>query len=119
MALYLGIQPTQVVHSRCGGGVAAVVPWFALQFLEPPTVGAPTSPKGIAVPAATYPAQPRRAVLVTDWQATKGRIPEALRGVGQGCRSARPRGLRGGVALHRTAERRQHAQTRCGTVETH
>ena len=75
MARYLGIQPTRVVHIRCGGGVAAAAPWFALQFLEPPTVGAPTSPKGIAVPAATYPAQPRRAVLVTDPQATMGEYP--------------------------------------------
>jgi len=33
MARYLGIQPTQVVHSHCGGGVAAAVPWFALQFM--------------------------------------------------------------------------------------
>ena len=33
MARYLGIQPTQVVHSHCGGGVAASVPWFALQFM--------------------------------------------------------------------------------------
>lgn len=30
---YLGIQPAQVVLSHCGGGVAASVPWFALQFL--------------------------------------------------------------------------------------
>ena len=30
---YLGIKPEQVVHSHCGGGVAAAVPWFALQFL--------------------------------------------------------------------------------------
>ena len=30
---YLGIQPEQVVHSHCGGGVAASVPWFALQFM--------------------------------------------------------------------------------------
>lgn len=33
MAAYLGIRPEQVVHSHCGGGVAASVPWFALQFL--------------------------------------------------------------------------------------
>ena len=32
-ARYLGIQPGQVVLSHCGGGVAASVPWFALQFL--------------------------------------------------------------------------------------
>lgn len=30
---YLGIKPGQVVHSHCGGGVAASVPWFALQFM--------------------------------------------------------------------------------------
>jgi 3-mercaptopyruvate sulfurtransferase SseA len=30
---YHGIRPDQVVHSHCGGGVAASVPWFALQFL--------------------------------------------------------------------------------------
>ena len=30
---YLGIKPEQVVHSHCGGGVAASVPWFALQFM--------------------------------------------------------------------------------------
>jgi thiosulfate/3-mercaptopyruvate sulfurtransferase len=36
---YLGIKPEQVVHSHCGGGVAASVPWFALQFMvEHPTV---------------------------------------------------------------------------------
>lgn len=33
MARYMGIKPGQVVHSHCGGGVAASVPWFALQFL--------------------------------------------------------------------------------------
>ena len=33
MLRYLGIQPDQVVHSHCGGGVAASVPWFALQFM--------------------------------------------------------------------------------------
>jgi len=30
---YQGIRPDQVVHRHCGGGVAASVPWFALQFL--------------------------------------------------------------------------------------
>lgn len=30
---YLGIRPGQAVLSHCGGGVAASVPWFALQFL--------------------------------------------------------------------------------------
>ena len=36
---YLGIGPEQVVHSHCGGGVAASVPWFALQFMvEQPKV---------------------------------------------------------------------------------
>jgi 3-mercaptopyruvate sulfurtransferase SseA len=30
---YAGIRPEQVVHSHCGGGVAASVPWFALQFM--------------------------------------------------------------------------------------
>lgn len=33
MATYLGIQPGQTVHSHCGGGGAASVPWFALQFI--------------------------------------------------------------------------------------
>ena len=33
MVRYVGIQPEQVVHSHCGGGVAASVPWFALQFM--------------------------------------------------------------------------------------
>lgn len=33
MLRYLGIKPEQVVHSHCGGGVAASVPWFALQFM--------------------------------------------------------------------------------------
>jgi thiosulfate/3-mercaptopyruvate sulfurtransferase len=33
MLAYQGIAPDQVVHSHCGGGVAASVPWFALQFL--------------------------------------------------------------------------------------
>ncbi len=33
MARYLGIRPEQQVLSHCGGGVAASVPWFALQFL--------------------------------------------------------------------------------------
>jgi thiosulfate/3-mercaptopyruvate sulfurtransferase len=32
-AAYLGVRPEQVVHSHCGGGVAASVPWFALQFM--------------------------------------------------------------------------------------
>ncbi len=30
---YFGIQPEQTVHSHCGGGVAASVPWFAFKFL--------------------------------------------------------------------------------------
>ena len=92
MARYLGIQPTQVVHSRCGGGVAAVVPWFALQFLAPPTVGAPTSPKGIAVPSTTYAAQPRRAVLVTDWQATRGEYPKLFLASGKAAAARVPNG---------------------------
>jgi 3-mercaptopyruvate sulfurtransferase SseA len=33
MVRYLGIRPEQTVHSHCGGGVAASVPWFALQFM--------------------------------------------------------------------------------------
>lgn len=33
LARYAGIRPEQVVHSYCGGGVAAAVPWFALQFI--------------------------------------------------------------------------------------
>ena len=33
LVAYLGIKPEQVVHSHCGGGVAASVPWFALQFM--------------------------------------------------------------------------------------
>ena len=33
MLRYLGIKPEHVVHSHCGGGVAASVPWFALQFM--------------------------------------------------------------------------------------
>jgi 3-mercaptopyruvate sulfurtransferase SseA len=30
---YAGIRPGQVVHSHCGGGGAAAVPWFALRFI--------------------------------------------------------------------------------------
>jgi thiosulfate/3-mercaptopyruvate sulfurtransferase len=30
---YFGIKPEQTVHSHCGGGVAASVPWFAFKFL--------------------------------------------------------------------------------------
>lgn len=33
MARHFGITPEHVVHAHCGGGVAAAVPWFALQFL--------------------------------------------------------------------------------------
>lgn len=33
MASYFGVHPGQVVHSHCGGGGAAAVPWFALQFV--------------------------------------------------------------------------------------
>ena len=33
LARYWGIRPDQVVLNHCGGGVAASVPWFALQFL--------------------------------------------------------------------------------------
>jgi 3-mercaptopyruvate sulfurtransferase SseA len=33
MVRYLGIRPEQTVHTHCGGGVAASVPWFALQFM--------------------------------------------------------------------------------------
>jgi 3-mercaptopyruvate sulfurtransferase SseA len=33
MAAHLGIRPEQQVHTYCGGGVAASIPWFALKFL--------------------------------------------------------------------------------------
>jgi thiosulfate/3-mercaptopyruvate sulfurtransferase len=33
MARYLGIRPDEVVHSHCGGGIAASVPWFALRYI--------------------------------------------------------------------------------------
>jgi thiosulfate/3-mercaptopyruvate sulfurtransferase len=33
MARYYGLQPEQTLHSHCGGGVAAAVPWFALHVL--------------------------------------------------------------------------------------
>ncbi|MGE0455507.1 MAG: sulfurtransferase [Vicinamibacteria bacterium] len=33
MAAYLGLRPEQRIHSYCGGGVAASVPFFALKFL--------------------------------------------------------------------------------------
>jgi 3-mercaptopyruvate sulfurtransferase SseA len=33
MAKYLGITPEQQVHTHCGGGIAASVPYFALQFI--------------------------------------------------------------------------------------
>jgi 3-mercaptopyruvate sulfurtransferase SseA len=33
MAAHLGIGPGQQVHTYCGGGVAAAVPWFALKFI--------------------------------------------------------------------------------------
>ena len=33
MAAYLGITPDKQVHSYCGGGLAATVPWFALKAL--------------------------------------------------------------------------------------
>ena len=33
MAAFLGIKPEQAVYSHCGGGGAASVPWFALQFM--------------------------------------------------------------------------------------
>jgi 3-mercaptopyruvate sulfurtransferase SseA len=34
MAAYLGIKPEQQIHSHCGGGVAATVPFFALKFIS-------------------------------------------------------------------------------------
>ena len=34
MTAYLGIKPDQLVHSHCGGGVAATVPFFALKFIS-------------------------------------------------------------------------------------
>lgn len=33
MAAYLGIRPEQQIHSYCGGGIAASVPFFALKFI--------------------------------------------------------------------------------------
>jgi thiosulfate/3-mercaptopyruvate sulfurtransferase len=33
MVKYLGIRPEQRIHSYCGGGVAASVPFFALKFI--------------------------------------------------------------------------------------
>jgi thiosulfate/3-mercaptopyruvate sulfurtransferase len=33
MMAYLGIKPEQQIHSHCGGGVAAAVPFFAMKFL--------------------------------------------------------------------------------------
>ena len=34
IATYLGITPERAIHSHCGGGVAATVPYFALKFLS-------------------------------------------------------------------------------------
>ena len=34
MTDYLGIKEDQLVHSHCGGGVAATVPFFALKFIS-------------------------------------------------------------------------------------
>ena len=34
MAAYLGITPERPIHSHCGGGIAATVPYFALRFLS-------------------------------------------------------------------------------------
>jgi len=33
MLAYLGIKPEQQVHSHCGGGIAASVPFFAMKFM--------------------------------------------------------------------------------------
>lgn len=33
MSAYLGIRPEQEIHTHCGGGVAATVPFFAMKFL--------------------------------------------------------------------------------------
>lgn len=33
MLAYLGIRPVQQIHSHCGGGIAASVPFFAAKFL--------------------------------------------------------------------------------------
>jgi len=33
MLNYLGIKPEQQIHSHCGGGIAASVPFFALKFM--------------------------------------------------------------------------------------
>jgi 3-mercaptopyruvate sulfurtransferase SseA len=33
MAAYLGVRPEQQIHTYCGGGVAATVPFFALKYL--------------------------------------------------------------------------------------
>jgi len=41
---YAGIPPDQVVHSHCGGGVAASVPWFALGHV----------PFALNIPADTF-----------------------------------------------------------------
>jgi 3-mercaptopyruvate sulfurtransferase SseA len=34
MAGYLGIKPEQLIHSHCGGGIAATVPFFAFKFIS-------------------------------------------------------------------------------------
>jgi thiosulfate/3-mercaptopyruvate sulfurtransferase len=33
MAAFLGVKPEQKIHSHCGGGIAATVPFFALKFI--------------------------------------------------------------------------------------
>jgi len=33
MAAFLGVAPEQKIHSHCGGGIAATVPFFALKFI--------------------------------------------------------------------------------------
>lgn len=33
MAAYLGITPERQIHSHCGGGIAATVPYFAFRFI--------------------------------------------------------------------------------------
>ena len=33
MLAYLGVKPEQQIHTHCGGGIAASVPFFAMKFM--------------------------------------------------------------------------------------
>ena len=93
----------QLGHAKVSVLMGSAEDW-GLRGLEltkqPTTVGAPSSPKDMAVPAATYRAQPRAGLLISDPQAARSDFPRVLVASGKAPPTRMPQGAQQGVLLH-------------------